>query len=280
MKGKVCIITGANRGIGKATATVLSQLGATVILACRDIERGEIVKADIISATNNPNVELMLVDLSLQESIQKMVTAFGKIHDRLDVLVNNAAVYKSKREMTPAGLEMMFATNHLGPFLLTNLLLDKLKASPPGRVLVVTAPSTTPIDFENLQGEKRFNSLQAFGVTKMCNLLFTYELSRRLAGTGVTVNAVHPGLTKTSLMIEAPVILRWLTQVVSKTPEKAARSLAYLASSAEMANISGSFYKDGKEIKSNQYSYDQNVQRQLWDVSTALIKPQLGSVSQ
>jgi len=280
MKGKVCVITGANRGIGKATATVLSQLGATVILACRDIERGEIVKADIISATNNPNVELMLVDLSLQESIQKMVTAFGKIHDRLDVLVNNAAVYKSKREMTPAGLEMMFATNHLGPFLLTNLLLDKLKASPPGRVLVVTAPSTTPIDFENLQGEKRFNSLQAFGVTKMCNLLFTYELSRRLAGTGVTVNAVHPGLTKTSLMIEAPVILRWLTQVVSKTPEKAARSLAYLASSAEMANISGSFYKDGKEIKSNQYSYDQNVQRQLWDVSTALIKPQLGSVSQ
>ena len=280
MKGKVCVITGANRGIGKATATVLSQLGATVILACRDIERGEIVKADIISATKNPNVELMLVDLSLQESIQKMVTAFGKIHDRLDVLVNNAAVYKSKREMTPAGLEMMFATNHLGPFLLTNLLLDKLKASPPGRVLVVTAPSTTPIDFDNLQGEKRFNSLQAFGVTKMCNLLFTYELSRRLAGTGVTVNAVHPGLTKTSLMIEAPVILRWLTQVVSKTPEKAARSLAYLASSAEMANISGSFYKDGKEIKSNQYSYDQNVQRQLWDVSTALIKPQLGSVSQ
>jgi len=280
MKGKVCVITGANRGIGKATATVLSQLGATVILACRDIERGEIVKADIISATNNPNVELMLVDLSLQESIQKMVTAFGKIHDRLDVLVNNAAVYKSKREMTPAGLEMMFATNHLGPFLLTNLLLDKLKASPPGRVLVVTAPSTTPIDFENLQGEKRFNSLQAFGVTKMCNLLFTYELSRRLAGTGVTVNAVHPGLTKTSLMIEAPVILRWLTQVVSKTPEKAAKSLAYLASSAEIANISGRFFKDGKEIKSNQYSHDQNVQRQLWEVSTALIKPQLGSVSQ
>ncbi len=273
MKGKVCVITGANRGIGKATAEALARLGATVILACRDIERGEIVKADIISATSNPNVELMPVDLSLQESIQKMVTAFAEKHDHLDVLVNNAGVYKSQREMTPAGLEMMFATNHLGPFLLTNLLLDKLKASPSARVLVVTAPSTTPVDFDNLQGEQRFSSLQAFGVTKMCNLLFTYELSRRLEGTGVTVNAVHPGLSKTNLMKEAPGILRWLTQLASKTPQKAAESLAYLASSAEMVNTSGRFFKDSKEIKSSQYSYDQNVQDQLWDVSTALIKP-------
>ncbi len=280
MKGKVCVITGANRGIGKATAEALAQLGATVILACRDMERGEIAKAEIISATNNPNVELMPVDLSLQESIQKMVAAFSEKHDRLDVLVNNAGVYKSQRELTPAGLEVMFATNHLGPFLLTNLLLDKLKASSPARVLVVTAPSTTQIDFDNLQGERRFNSLQAFGATKMCNLLFTYELSRRLEGTGVTVNAVHPGLAKTSLMIEAPFLLHWLTQLASKSPEKAAKSMADLASSAEMANITGKFIKDGKEIESNQYSYDQNVQRQLWDLSMALVKPQVGSVSQ
>lgn len=273
MKGKVCIITGANRGIGKATAEAIAKLGATVILACRDIERGEMVRAGIISATNNPNIELMLVDLSLQESIQKMVTAFGEKHDRLDVLINNAGVYKSQREMTPAGMEVMFATNHLGPFLLTNLLLDKLQASSPARVLVVTAPSTTPVDFDNLQGEKEFNSLRAFGVTKMCNLLFTYELSRRLEGTGITVNAVHPGLAKTSLMKEAPTILRWITQLASKTPKKAAKSLAYLASSAEIAHTSGKFFKDGKEIESNPYSYDQNVQRQLWDVSTALIKP-------
>jgi NAD(P)-dependent dehydrogenase (short-subunit alcohol dehydrogenase family) len=140
-------------------------------------------------------------------------------------------------------------------------------------VLVVTAPSTTPINFDNLQGEKRFSSLQAFGVTKMCNLLFTYELARRLEGTGMMVNAVHPGLAKTSLMVEAPFLLRGLTQLASKSPEKAAKSLAYLASSAEMVNITGKFFKDGKEIESNQYSYDQNAQRQLWDVSTALIKP-------
>ena len=202
-----------------------------------------------------------------------MVTDFGEKHDRLDVLINTAAVYKSQREMTPDGLEMMFATNHIGPFLLTNLLLDKLKTSAPARVLVVTAPSTTSLDFDNLQGEKRFSSLQAFGVTKMCNLLFTYELSRRLEGTGVTVNAVHPGLVKSGLMKEAPLMMRWLTQLASKTPEKAAASLASLASASEMAGVTGKFFKDGKAIESNQYSHDQVIQRQLWDVSVALTKP-------
>ena len=273
MNGKVCIITGANGGIGKATALELVRLGATVVLACRDKERGETTKAEIISASNNSTVELMLVDLSLQESIQKMVTSFNEKYDRLDVLINNAAVYKSQRLLTSENLEMMLATNHLGPFLLTTLLLDKLKTSAPARVLVVTAPSTTPLDFNNLQGEKRFNSLQAFGVTKMCSLLFTYELSRRLEGTGVTVNAVHPGLVKSNLMKEAPRIMRWLTQLASKTPDQAVASIAYLALATEMADITGRFFKDGKAIESNQYSYDQNVQRQLWDVSTALIKP-------
>lgn len=273
MNGKVCIVTGANRGIGKATAKALAQLGATVILACRNKESGEIAKADIISATSNSNVELMLVDLSIQDSIRKLVSEFGDKYDHLDVLINNAGVYKSQREMTPDGLETMFATNHMGPFLLTNLLLDRLKASSPARVLVVTAPSTTSIEFDNLQGEKQFNSLRAFGKSKMGNLLFTYELARRLEGSGVTVNAVHPGLSKTGLMKEAPVILRWLTGLASKTPEKAAGSLAYLASSADMANTSGKFFTDKKEIESNQYSHDQNVQRKLWEVSSALIKP-------
>jgi NAD(P)-dependent dehydrogenase (short-subunit alcohol dehydrogenase family) len=201
-----------------------------------------------------------------------MVNAFCEEHDHLDVLINNAAVYKSQRILTSDGLELMFATNHIGSFLITTLLLEKLLASTPARVLVVTAPSTTPLDFHNLQGEKRFNSLQAFGVTKMCNLLFTYELSRRLEGTGVTVNAVHPGLVKSNLMKEAPRLMRWLTQLASKTPEKAAASITDLASSTEMANITGRFFKDGEAIESNQYSHDLNVQHQLWDVSTSLIQ--------
>ena len=273
MKGKVCLITGANGSLGKATAIALAQLGATVILACRDKERGETAKADVIAATKNSAVELILVDLSSQESIRQMVTTFSEKYDRVDVLINNAAIYKSQREMTSEGLELMFATNHIGPFLMTNLLLDNLKTSTPARVLVVTAPSTTPLDFDNLQGEQRFSSLQAFGVTKMCNLLFTYELARRLEGSGVTVNAVHPGLMKSSLMREAPLVMRWLTQLASTAPTKAASSLVYLALAPEMAGVTGKFFKDGKVIESNQYSHDLNVQRQLWDVSVALTRP-------
>jgi NAD(P)-dependent dehydrogenase (short-subunit alcohol dehydrogenase family) len=167
----------------------------------------------------------------------------------------------------------MFATNHLGPFLLTNLLLDKLKTSAPARVLVITVPSTTSLDFNNLKGKQRFSSLQAFGVTKMCNLFFTYELAGRLAGSGVTVNAVHPGLMKSNLMREAPLVMRWLSQLAATAPTKAASSLVYLASAPEMAGVTGKFFKDGKAIESNQYSHDQVIQRQLWDLSVALIKP-------
>lgn len=274
MKSKVCLITGANGSLGKATAIALAQIGATVILACRDKERGEKVKAEIISATQNSAVELILVDLSSQDSIRRMATTFSEKHDRLDVLINNAAIYKSQREMTSEGLELMFATNHLGPFLLTNLLLDKLKTSAPARILVITAPSTTSLDFDNLQGERQFSSLQAFGVTKMCNLLFTYELAGRLSGSAVTVNAVHPGLIKSNLMREAPLVMRWLTQLASTAPSKAASSLVYLASAPEIAGITGKFFKAGKAIESNQYSHDQVIQRQLWDVSVALTKPQ------
>jgi retinol dehydrogenase 14 len=190
----------------------------------------------------------------------------------LDVLINTAAVYKSQHVITSDGLEMMFATNHIGPFLLTNLLLNKLKTSAPARVLVITAPSTTSLDFDNLQGEQRFSSLQAFGVTKMCNLLYTYELAGRLEGSGVTVNAVHPGLMKSSLMREAPLAMRWLTQLASSAPMKAASWLVYLASAPEMAGVTGKFFKDGMAIESNQYSHDQVIQRRLWDVSVALTK--------
>jgi retinol dehydrogenase-13 len=273
MKDKVCLVTGANRGLGKATAAALAQQGAKVILACRDEQRGETARAEVASAAQNSAVDLLLVDLSQMESIRRFVTAFNEKHPRLDVLINCAAIYKAEREMTADHLETMFATNHLGPFLLTNLLLEKLKTSAPARVLVVTAPSTTPLDFDDLQGEQRFRPLQAFGVTKMCNLLFTYALARRLAGTGVTVNAVFPGLLKSNLMSEAPLALRWLTQLASMPAGKAAAGLVYLASSSEVAGLSGKFFKDGKEIRSNQYSYERKVQDQLWERSTALAFP-------
>jgi len=273
MKDRVCLVTGANRGLGQATATALAQLGATVVLACRDRERGEVAKADMVATTGNSAVELILVDLSVQESVRRMVTDFSAKYDRLDVLIHVAVVYKARRVLTPDGLETMFATNHLGPFLLTDLLLDKLKASAPSRVLVVTAPSTTPLRFDDLQGEKQFRSLWAFGESKMANLLFTYELARQLEGTGVTANAVHPGLMKTNLMREALWPMRLFSLIGAQPPEKAAAALIYLASSPDVAEVTGKFFKDKRVIESNLYSHDQSVQSRLWDISVALTQP-------
>src|SRR5947209_6121215 len=192
MHGKVCLVTGSSSGLGKATALGLAQLGATVILGCRDKERGEAALAEIKAASGHEASELMLIDLSVQQSVREMAAAFKQRYPRLDVLINNAAVFKNRRIETVDGVETMFATNHLGPFLLTNLLLERVHASTSGRILTITAPSTTTLDFDDLQGEKQFNALHAFGASKTCNLLFTFELARRLAGTSVTALAIHP----------------------------------------------------------------------------------------
>src|SRR5437588_3616421 len=219
MRGKVCVVTGSSSGLGKATALRLAELGATVILGCRDKERGEATLAEIRAASGNETVELMLIDLSVQQSVRTMVEEFKQRHDRLDVLINNAGVFKNVRTVTVDGLETMFATNHLGPFLLSNLLLDRLKTSAPSRILTITAPSTSMLDFDDLQGEKKFQAFEAFGASKACNLLFTYELARRLEGTGVTVNAIHPGLVRSSIMREAAAPIRWFTSLISAPPK-------------------------------------------------------------
>ena len=273
MKGKTVVITGANSGIGFATAAGLARLGATVIMACRDKGRGEEARNDIISTTGNPSVELLLVDLASQQSIREAVGSFKAGHNRLDVLINNAAVFKFTRAVSPDGLELMFAVNHLGPFLLTNLLLDVLQASAPARVLTVTAPSTVPLDFDDLQGEKKFSAAQAFGASKMCNLLFTYELARRVEGAGVTANAIHPGLAKSNLMREANPIMRWIANLMSGAPEKAAETPVYLASAPEVATVSGQFFRDKKPINSNAYSHDRAVQNRLWEISATVANP-------
>lgn len=270
LAGRVCLITGASGGLGKATALGLARLGATIVMACRDETRGEADRAEIASATGNANVKLVLLDLASQQSVREMASRFQEEYKKLDVLINNASVFKGKRTVTPDGLEAMFATNHLGHFLLTNLLLDELKASRQARVINISAPSTTKLDFEDLQGERKFSALSAFGASKMCNLLFTYELARRLAGTNVTSNALHPGLMKSNLLKEASAPIRWLTRLLSTTPERASESLVYLSASPDVADVSGKFFKGKKVSSSSAYSLDETVQRRLWDVSTKL----------
>ena len=270
MSPKICLVTGANGGIGRAAAGALAKRGAVVVLACRDRVRGQLAASEIVSATGNRAVEVLAVDLSSQDSVRALAAAFAEKYERLDALLHVAAVVKARRALTPDGLETMFAVNHLAPFLLTGLLLDRLKAVAPSRVVTITAPSTTALDFDDLQGEKRFNSLGAFGASKMANLLFTYELARRLQGTGVTANALHPGLVKSDLMKEAPLPVRFITQLVSSGPEKAGEALADLALSPQFEGQSGKFFGSGKEIKSNAYSHDAQTQARLWEVSVEL----------
>ena len=268
--GKVCMVTGANRGLGKATSIGLAKLGAVVILVCRDEVKGEEAQSEIRRLSGNDSVDLLLCDLSDLNSVRKAAKEFALKHEKLNVLVNAAAIYAPKRALTADGLELMFATNYLGPFLLTNLLLGPLRARSPSRIITLTAPSTTKIDFENLQGEKHFGALTAFGASKMADILFTYELAKRLEGTGVTANALFPGVMKTDLMRYAPWFAKLITAIVGKSPEKGAEAAVYLASSLEVEGITGRFFK-GKTISdSNQYSHDTVVQQRLWDDSIKL----------
>ncbi len=207
----------------------------------------------------------------MQHSVRSAVTEFENRYDHLDVLINNAAVFTRQRTLTADGYETMFATNHLGPFLLTNLLLERLKAATSARILTVTAPSTTKIAFEDLQAEHKFSALHAFGASKACNLLFTYELAHRLAGTTVTVNAFYPGIVKTPLMREAPAPLRWLNPVFGQSPEPVAQSLVYYASTPEVQAMTGLlFNKSRKPINSSPYTRDRAIQQRLWEASLAL----------
>jgi retinol dehydrogenase-14 len=271
MQDHVCLVTGANAGLGKATALGLARLGATVVLACRDQMRGEAALADIKATSGNQAVDLLLVDLSSLASVRSAAADCTRRHPRLDVLINNAGIFTRQRTLTPDGLETMFATNHLGPFLLTNLLLGTLKASVSARILTITAPSTSTLNFDDLQGEKRFGALGAFGASKACNLLFSYELARRLEGSGVISNAIHPGLVKSTLMKEAAAPIRFVSQVISASPEKAAEVPVYYASSPEVEGVTGKFFRGKKAISSSPYSRDPANQRRLWDVSEKLV---------
>jgi len=276
MGEKVCLITGATSGIGKATAMGLANMGASVVMVGRDRGRGEAALAEIKEKSANASVDLMLADLSSQEDICRLADEFKEAYPRLDVLINNAGVIRSKRVTTADGIEMTFAVNHLAYFLLTNLLLDVLKASAPSRIINVASGEqrNATIDFDDLQGEKEYKTAKAYGQSKLANVLFTYELARRLEGTGVSANCLHPGAgVRTNLGSGVSGVFGFTVRALTplmKSPEKGAETSIYLASSPEVEGLSGGYFVKKAEAHSSDVSHDERIARRLWEASAEL----------
>jgi NAD(P)-dependent dehydrogenase (short-subunit alcohol dehydrogenase family) len=264
------VITGATAGIGHAVAQRLASAGDAVVLICRDRARADAARDEIRRTTPTATVDVRIADLSSLADVRRLAGELRSAHPRITSLTNSAAVYSSRRVETAEGLELMFATNHLGPFLLTNLLLPSLQMSSAARVITLTAPATNQIDFEDLQATNRFRSLNVFGATKAANLLFTFELARRLQGTGVTANAVHPGVTRTGLMRQGPPPLRFVMRFFAAPPEHAAGDIAPLLTDERYAAETGQFFRKGKPMDPPPYTRDVEIQQRLWDVSEQL----------
>jgi NAD(P)-dependent dehydrogenase (short-subunit alcohol dehydrogenase family) len=277
MVGKIVLITGGTGGIGKATAIGLARLGARVGITGRDVTRTGQVAADIRAASGNPAVDAFAADMSSQAEVRRLAIAVLETYPRLDVLINNVGGFWAHRHTTADGLEHTFALNHLAPFLLTNLLLDRLKASAPARVVTVSsgAQSSGRIDFDDLQSARNYSGQRAYSQSKLANIMFTNELARRLEGTGVTATSVHPGVVRTNFGAEDQA---WLFTVVShvllpflKTPAQGAQTSIYLASSPDVDGVTGQFFANRKLKIANKVAYDTALTARLWQVSADLV---------
>lgn len=270
LQGKVAMVTGANAGMGKEIACALAKMGATVVMVSRDRDRGEAARAEVQTQSGNDTVELLLADLSSQQSIRRLVQEFIVRHIQLHVLVNNVGVTLPKRSVTVDGLETVFATNHLAPFLLTDLLLPVLKASTPARVVTVSSAAQAQgrINFDDLQSEQHYSEIRVYNQSKLANVLFTYELARHLVGTGVTANVLEPGFVKTNMAVPFPFSLFSPMRV---SAEQGAQTAIYLASSPDVEGVSGKYFDHkGKASISSKVSYDESIARRLWQISAEL----------
>jgi NAD(P)-dependent dehydrogenase (short-subunit alcohol dehydrogenase family) len=275
VRGKVCMVTGATSGIGLVTAQALARQGATVIVVGRNRERGVATVKRIQQETGNAAVDWMVADLSVQAQVRQLVREFRERFARLDVLVNNAGALFARRSLSLDGIEMTFALNHLAYFLLTNLLLDTLKASAPARIVNVASAAHrgAQINFADVQGQRRYSGWRAYAQSKLANLLFTYELARRLEGTGVTVNALHPGFVATNFGRSNRGLVSLsirVSQLAAISPEQGAQTIIYLATAPEVEGISGKYFVKQRVVPSSEASYDRDAAQRLWQVSATM----------
>jgi NAD(P)-dependent dehydrogenase (short-subunit alcohol dehydrogenase family) len=275
MTGRTVLVTGGTGGIGLATAAGLAELGARVGIVGRDPARTKTAAARVRGS--GAEVDVFVADLSSQQDVLGLAEEVLAEYPRLDVLINNVGGYWATRHSTVDGLERTFAVNHLAPFLLSNLLLDRLRSGAPARVVTVSsgAHAAGSIDFEDLQGEREYSGQRAYNQSKLANVMFTYELARRLQGSGVTTNALHPGVVRTNfgredskgwMRLMLPVIRPFL-----KSPERGAATSLYLASSPDVEGVTGRYFANSKPKTSSKASQDTRAAARLWDVSAALV---------
>jgi NAD(P)-dependent dehydrogenase (short-subunit alcohol dehydrogenase family) len=285
MKGKICIVTGSNSGIGKETAIGLAKMGATVVMVVRNQERGEKARTEIVKQTGNNSVDLMICDLSSIDSIRRFAKEFKKKYDRLDVLVNNAGAVFNKRGVTPEGFERTLAVNYLGPFLLTHELLDLLKSSAPSRIINVSSglAKNGKVDLDDLQSEKNYVGTKAYSRvrapvyanTKLMLMMYTYELARRLKGSGVTANVLMPGFVATNLgknsgSLSSSVMFR-MVRPMQVSAKKGSETSVFLASSDDVKDVTGRCFAKRKEVMTCPASYDEELQRGLWNKTESML---------
>ena len=281
MSGKTCIVTGANSGIGKVTALELAKANATVVMACRNQERGRAALEEIKQRSGNENVELQLVDLSSMQQVRDFVGNFSRKHEKLNVLVNNAGLVLGKRTETLDGLEYVFAVNYLAPFLLTNLFLDKLRAGAPSRVVNVGAGlhKIARLDLDDLQSKKKYSAVGAYGKSKIALNMFTFLLAKRVEKDGITVNVLHPGVIRSNFgRARNPGSRQSLVMHVSLKlfsrfmigPEKGADTTLYLATSSDVGGITGKYFTKHKIAKTSKECLDEEKQLRLWEISESL----------
>ena len=276
MAGKSVLVTGGTGGIGKATAIGLAALGARVGITGRDPARTQAAAAGIRAATGNAAVDVFAADMSAQAEVRRLAAQVAGTYPRLDVLVNNVGGFWAHRHVTADGLEYTFALNHLAPFLLTNLLLDRLIASAPARIVTVSsgAQARGRIDFDDLQGERNYSGQRAYSQSKLANVMFTYELARRLDGTGVTATVLHPGVVRTSFGAEdqaahLAVLIR-MARPFMKTAAQGAVTPVYLACSPQVEGVTGRYFANRKPKTAAKTAYDTTAAARLWQVSADL----------
>jgi NAD(P)-dependent dehydrogenase (short-subunit alcohol dehydrogenase family) len=276
MAGRTVLVTGGTGGIGRATALGLATMGAHLAITGRDRGRTEAAAREI-RAAGGGQVDVFVADLSSQSQVRRLADEVLQSLSRIDVLVNNVGGYWNTRHVTADGLERTFALNHLAPFLLTNLLLDRLKQSAPARVVTVSsnAQAMGRIDVDDLQGEWSYSGARAYNQSKLANVLFTYELARRLQATSVTANALHPGVVRTSFGAEDPGrVQRLLVPFMlpfMKAPAQGAATSVHLASAPDLEQVTGRYFADSKPKRSSKRSYDEAAAARLWQVSADLV---------